>query len=122
VNPLAFKEALMPARQREALAQFAEAARNEKRMDQPGLVADDKTTPIPTNSKAKDDAATKVLQEGATGEDHGSEPAIDRLPDRIFESRPSDIEDQLRQLPDAEREEDNAAHSTIDQVDQNKKR
>jgi hypothetical protein len=86
----------------EALAQFAETARTEKRKERPGLVADNDTAPIPTNSKAKDEAATKVLQEGATGEDHGSEEAIDRLPDRIIESRPSGLEDELRQLQDAQ--------------------
>jgi hypothetical protein len=78
----------MPTKQRpEALAQFAETARTKKSKERPGLVADKDTAPIPTDSKAKDDAATKVLQEGATGEDHGAEAAIDRLPDRIIESR-----------------------------------
>jgi hypothetical protein len=80
----------MTARQRhrpEALAQFAETAREETRKDRPGLVADEATKPIPTDSTAKDEAATKVLQEGATGADHGAEEAIDRLPDRILESR-----------------------------------
>lgn len=71
----------------EALAQFAETSRKEKKMERPGLTADKATTPIPTNSRAKDKAATKVLQEGVTGEDHGAEEAIDRLPDRIVESR-----------------------------------
>lgn len=103
----------MAVKQRpEALAQFAETARTEKRKDRPGLVADNDTAPIPTNSKAKDEAATKVLQEGATGEDHGSEEAIDRLPDRIIESRPSGLEDELRRLQDvqsSEGEEDIAA-------------
>ena len=78
----------MPTKQRpEALAQFAETARTKKREERPGLVADEGTTPIPTDSKAKDEAATKVLQEGATGKDHGAEEAIDKLPDRIIESR-----------------------------------
>lgn len=70
----------------EALAQFAETARTSKKKDRPGLVADKGNAPIPTDSKAKDEAATKVLQEGATGEDHGAEEAIDKLPDRIRES------------------------------------
>jgi hypothetical protein len=78
----------MPKKQRpEALAQFAETARTKKRKERPGLIADKDTAPIPTDSRAKDDAATKVLQEGATGKDHGAEEAIDRLPDRIIESR-----------------------------------
>ena len=106
----------MAAKQRpEALAQFAETARTSKRKERPGLVADKETAPIPTNSKAKDDAATRVLQEGATGEDHGAEEAIDRLPDRILESRPAGLEDELRRLSDtqlSEGEEDVAAHDT----------
>jgi hypothetical protein len=109
----------------EALAQFAETARTEKRKDRPGLVADNDTAPIPTNSKAKDEAATKVLQEGATGEDHGSEEAIDRLPDRIIESRPSGLEDEIRRLQDAqsmEGEEDTAADKpSKDELDAAKK-
>ena len=78
----------MTSKQRpEALAQFAETARTEKKKDRPGLVADEATAPIPTDSKAKDKAATKVLQEGVTGKDHGAEEAVDKLPDRIIESR-----------------------------------
>src|SRR5262245_2323735 len=78
----------MTSKQRpEALAQFAETARDKERKDRPGLTADKATAPIPTDSRAKDDAATKVLQEGATGEDHGADEAIDKLPDRIIESR-----------------------------------
>jgi hypothetical protein len=76
-----------PKQRPEALAQFAETARDDRREDRPGLVADEATKPIPTDSTAKDEAATKVLQEGATGADHGAEEAIDRLPDRILESQ-----------------------------------
>src|SRR5262245_626816 len=78
--------ALMTARSKqrpEALAQFAETARNDRGEDRPGLVADAATAPLPTDSDAKDEAATKVLQEGVTGEDHGAAEAIERLPDRI---------------------------------------
>ena len=72
----------------EALATFAEAARDKgKKPDDIGLVANENTRPIPTDSKKKDDAATKVLQEGVTHEDKGAEEAIDKLPDRIIESR-----------------------------------
>lgn len=71
----------------EALAKFAETARSEDKKDNTGLNATRETTPIPTDSKLKDEAATKVLQEGVTGEDHGAEEAIDELPDRIIESR-----------------------------------
>jgi hypothetical protein len=72
----------------ESLATFAEASRSGgKKPDDLGLVADPHTAPIPTDSKKKDEAATKVLQEGVTGKDRGSEEAIDKLPDRIIESR-----------------------------------
>jgi hypothetical protein len=81
------KVAMTKKQRPEALAQFAETARSDKKKDRPGLVADEATSPIPTDSKAKDKAATKVLQEGATGEDHGAEEAVDKLPDRILESR-----------------------------------
>jgi hypothetical protein len=78
----------MSSKQRpEALAQFAETSRKKKKVERPGLAADKATAPIPTDSKAKDKAATKVLQEGVTGEDHGADEAIDKLPDRIIASR-----------------------------------
>ena len=72
----------------ESLATFAEASRKggEKPKDL-GLEADRHTKPIPTDSKKKDEAATKVLQEGATRTDKGADEAIDELPDRIVESR-----------------------------------
>lgn len=70
----------------EALAAFAESARSEKKV-KVSLTARENTKPIPTDPKKKDDAATKVLQEGATGEEHGAEEAVDELPDRIIESR-----------------------------------
>ena len=55
--------------------------------DNPGLTANKHTKPIPTDPKKKAVAATKVLQEGVTGENKGAEAAIDRLPDRIIASR-----------------------------------
>jgi hypothetical protein len=75
--------------QPESLATFAEASRDKDKVkpDDIGLTANRNTAPIPTDSKQKDKAATKVLQEGATGEDKGAEEAIDKLPDRIIESR-----------------------------------
>lgn len=79
--------AARPKQRPEALAQFAETARSDQRKDRPGLIADEATTPIPTDPEAKDEAATKVLWEGATGEDSGAEEAIDKLPDRILDSR-----------------------------------
>jgi hypothetical protein len=76
-----------PRQRPEALAQFAETARAERREDRPGPIAKTGTSPLPTDPKDKDEAATKVLQEGAAGIDHGAEEAIDKLPDRIAESR-----------------------------------
>ena len=72
----------------EALATFAEASRHDGvKPSNLGLTADEHTAPIATNSKDKDIAATKVLQEGVTGKDKGADEAIDKLPDRIVESR-----------------------------------
>ena len=74
--------------QGEALATFAESSRSKRKVPpDPSLQATEHTAPIPTDSKKKDTAATKVLAEGATGKDQGSEEAIDKLPDRITESR-----------------------------------
>lgn len=70
----------------ETLAAFAESARSETTV-KITLTATENTAPIPTDSKDKDRAATKVLQEGVTGTDHGAKEAIDKLPDRIIESR-----------------------------------
>jgi len=79
------------AQRPEALATFAEASRHDgKKPDDLGLKADENTKPIPASSKEKDRAATKVLQEGVTHEDKGSREAIDKLPDRIVESRKGD--------------------------------
>lgn len=96
-----------PKQRPEALAQFAETARTDRKKDKPGLIADQATSPIPMDPEAKDEAATKVLQEGATGEDHGAEAAVDRLPDRILESRRSaslddDNEDSEPSMSDRE--------------------
>jgi hypothetical protein len=67
----------------EALAQFAESARDSETSPK-HLDADGETAPIPTDNTAKHDVATKLLNEGA----HGKEPdpdaaGEDRLPDRI---------------------------------------
>ncbi|MGF7159453.1 hypothetical protein FHS85_001072 [Rhodoligotrophos appendicifer] len=72
----------------EALATFAEAARGTGvKPKEIGLGATPETAPIPTDPDQKDKAATKVLQEGVTGEDKGADKAVDALPDRIIESR-----------------------------------
>lgn len=71
------------AKQPEALATFAAAARKDgKKPADIGLEATPETAPIPTNSAKKDDAATKVLREGVLKTDQGAEEAIDALPDR----------------------------------------
>jgi len=96
----------METKQRpEALAQFAESARQGERTGVSGLTATEATAPIPTPSKAKDDAATRVLAEGATGQDFSSEEAIERLPDRILESQEKsglagDEDGQSTSIPD----------------------
>ncbi|WP_306224522.1 hypothetical protein [Bosea beijingensis] len=71
------------AKQPEALATFAAAARKDgKKPADIGLEATPETAPIPTDSAKKDDAATKVLREGVLKTDQGAEEAIDALPDR----------------------------------------
>lgn len=79
----------------EALAQFAETARVGEREGVKGLKATRATEPIPTDPKAKQDAATRVLAEGATGEDLNAEEAVDALPDRILDSREKSKELEL---------------------------
>jgi hypothetical protein len=69
--------------QPEALAKFAEVARNDNGEPvKDGVLADHETAPIPTDPKLKQDAATKVLREGVTHKDQGAKQAIDKLPDR----------------------------------------
>lgn len=79
----------MAKQQPEALAEFAEASRHqpEGREDKKQLTADRHNKPIPTDNAKKHDAATRVLNEGATGKDEGSREVIEDLPDRIKESR-----------------------------------
>lgn len=73
----------------EALAQFAQSAREENsgNVDKK-LNADRHTAPIPADNADKHDVATEILNEGA----HGSKPdpkdaGADKLPDRIIKSR-----------------------------------
>lgn len=85
----------------EALATFAKASRHDGvKPDDLGLTADESTKPIPTSSKDKDRAATKVLQEGVTHKDKGAREAIDKLPDRVLESRKGDKTDTSRETDD----------------------
>ena len=67
----------------EALAKFAEVARNgDGKPVRNGTEATAETAPIPTDPAQKQDAATRVLREGVLKQDQGAEEAIDRLPDR----------------------------------------
>ncbi len=81
--------------QPEALATFAEAARADgKKPADLGLTANSDTAPVTTDPHAKDEAATKVLKRGATGQDEGVDAAVDALPDRTAEHP-----DRARQEP-----------------------
>ena len=72
----------------EALAKFAEVARNKDgKPVRNGTEATAETSPIPTDSGQKQDAATKVLREGVLKQDQGADEAIDRLPDRTAAGR-----------------------------------
>lgn len=72
--------------QPEALAKFGEAARNDQgQAEKPGLFADEESSPIPTDPKLKQDAATKVLREGVYHNEQGADEAIKKLPDRILD-------------------------------------
>ena len=67
----------------EALAKFAEVARNDDgKPVRNGIEATRQTAPIPTDPAQKQDAATRVLREGVLKQDQGADEAIDRLPDR----------------------------------------
>ena len=67
----------------EALAKFAEVARNDSgKPVREGIKANRETAAIPTDPKLKQDAATKVLREGVFHRSQGAKKAIDKLPDR----------------------------------------
>lgn len=67
----------------EALAKFAEVARNDDgKPVRNGTEATAETAPIPTDPAQKQDAATRVLREGVLKQDQGADEAVDRLPDR----------------------------------------
>ncbi len=81
----------MAKQQPESLATFAATARNDgKKPKDIGLEATPQTKGIPTDAKKKADAATKVLREGALGNDQGAEEAVDALPDRTRNIDPPD--------------------------------
>lgn len=69
----------------EALAQFGQSAREENPGKSPkDIVADDETGPVPTDNPTKHDVATKLLNDGAHGQEPDPDAAgEDRLPDRI---------------------------------------
>lgn len=80
----------MTKQQPESLAQFAELSRQQAKAPDAGgkeLTAGKHTKPIPTDPAKKQDAATRVLREGALHKDQGADEAIDKLPDRITQSR-----------------------------------
>ena len=67
----------------EALAKFAEVARNDDgKPVRNGTEANAENAPIPMDPAQKQDAATRVLREGVLKKDQGADEAIDRLPDR----------------------------------------
>jgi hypothetical protein len=73
----------------EALATFAKSARkNDGKPTPMELEATVETAPIPTDPELKDEAATRVLREGAYGEDQGADELIEELPDRINDTKP----------------------------------
>ena len=81
-EPILFEEKIEGERP-EALAKFAEVARNDDgRPVRNGVEATPETAPIPTDPILKQDAATRVLREGVLKTDQGAEEAIDKLPDR----------------------------------------
>lgn len=72
----------------EALAEFAKSARAaEPVKEDKSFIATAKTSPKPRDLKADQKAATKVLQEGATGRKKGAIAAVKKLPDRVIQSR-----------------------------------
>lgn len=67
----------------EALAKFAEVARNDDgKPVREGVEATKETAPIPTDPKLEQKAATKVLREGVLHRNQGAKEAIEKLPDR----------------------------------------
>jgi hypothetical protein len=82
-KPKISKSKVVKGMEPEALAKFAQVARNKH--GQPvreGVEAKPSTSAIPTDPVLKQDAATKVLREGVYHTDQGAQEAINRLPDR----------------------------------------
>ena len=90
-KPTSTKSKVVKGTEPEALAKFAQVARNNH--GQPvrdGLEAKPVTSAIPTDPGLKQDAATKVLREGVYHTEQGAKEAIDRLPDRTAKGTPRD--------------------------------
>ncbi|MBV8962935.1 MAG: hypothetical protein JOY67_23185 [Hyphomicrobiales bacterium] len=69
--------------QPEALATFAEASRHGgKKPDDIGFEATRASGPLPGDLDQEEQAAAKVLNEGATGQNRGGKKAAKDLPDR----------------------------------------
>jgi hypothetical protein len=58
----------------------AKGATKETLPDHGGLFDGGRKPPVKVKPKLKQDAATKVLQEGVTGKDHGADEAMAKLP------------------------------------------
>lgn len=77
----------------EALAEFAETARKQQKQKETvrkPLTADEHTVPVAEDNEDKHEAATRLLEEGATGEKDGGgadEEALRMTRDRIRDSR-----------------------------------
>jgi hypothetical protein len=77
------KQANRKGQQPEALATFADAARHGgKKPGSIGLKATAATRPLSGDLKQEQKAATKILNENATGHGKGGKAAARRLPDR----------------------------------------
>lgn len=71
----------------EALATFGRAARKAGKRNAMPLEATEETAPLPGDNEKQHEAATRVLREGAHGDDEGSEELVQDLPDRITHDR-----------------------------------
>ena len=74
--------------QPESLAEFAESARHQETDGEAkNLTANKHTTPIPTDNANKHSAATEILRKAVEDGKHDPSEEVDKLPDRIIESR-----------------------------------
>ncbi|MBV8426031.1 MAG: hypothetical protein JOZ30_04410 [Hyphomicrobiales bacterium] len=88
MNTGKFDKPAKRGQQPEALATFAEAARHGgKKPAEIGLEATPASGPLPGDLEQEEEAAAKVLNEGATGQEKGGKKAAHDLPDRTRTSR-----------------------------------